>query len=241
MWGWASSPLCGAGHRPPCVGSITPLVEGYLRSPFSSPCSAEGWKSRAAVLLVPVLGTRSSWSLSFLSAAHNLSHLRQSPTVPAHSQLFQCKMRLIPLICLSPRPQLWAPWGNYFFRAGASESNRSYPAKRVSGLQQSSKGRSSHPKTVLWNPATGNACKVSFTFWCLQHKPQRRGVGKALTGKPQHVQGQIWAVPAPERAGTAAHGDGASPAVLPALQGTVTLDSLFGDFVLLTTQFIICL
>lgn len=97
------------------------------------------------------LGSRRRWSSlrhSFLSAAHNLSLLRQSPTVRAHSQLFQWKMRLIPLICLSPRLQLRDPWGNCFFRADALENNHSYPTKQVSGLQQSRKGRSSHPETA---------------------------------------------------------------------------------------------
>lgn len=139
-------------------GIISPSGRGGFSIPlflFPAPQRAGRAEQTSCWVSVPrhteQLGSRRQWSSlrhSFLLAARNLSHLRQSPTVRAHSQLFQWKMRLIPLICLSPRLWLRAPWGNYFFRADALENNRSYPAKQVSGLQQSRKGRSSHPKTA---------------------------------------------------------------------------------------------
>lgn len=113
----------GAGDCP-CVA---PLAGVGFRLPFSffpAPQRVEEQSKHSAGCLC--LGTRSSWAVcrrwstlrhSFPSAAHNLSHLRQSPTVPAHSQLFQWKMRLIPLICLSPRPTAQGSPGQLFLQS----------------------------------------------------------------------------------------------------------------------------
>lgn len=94
------------GDHPPCLGHRQPLWQRWI---FAFPCSTEGWRSGANILLGACAWLWSSLRHSSLSAAHNLSHLRQSPTVPAHSQLFQWKMSLILLICLSPRLQLRLP------------------------------------------------------------------------------------------------------------------------------------